>query len=123
MEGNPAVARAKFEAKQELDFAMQDALSKGTVAEVLDPSSPKYILPGIVSRHYLNSQEQAKAGLDMMRQNRESIQQGSTASTPAPKPAPQGGVPRINAQTIEDYDAQWAERRTSADYADVEPKL
>lgn len=132
MEGNPAVAKAKYEAKQELDLAVQDAMTKGNVAEILDPSSPRYILPGIVQRHYLTTQEQTKAGLDLIMQNQESARQGreaapQTKEVVSPRMMGQQAISmhkidasRANGQSIEDYDSQWAELRASAGYVNAE---
>ena len=60
-DGTPEQAQAHYAALHELQMAIDDAKEKGTIREVLDPASPKYILPGIMQRHQLSMQDQVRA--------------------------------------------------------------
>ena len=60
-DGTPEQAQAHYAALHELQMAINEAKEKGNIREILDPNSPKYILPGIMRRHQLSMQDQVNA--------------------------------------------------------------
>ena len=60
-DGTPEQAQAHYAALHELQTTIDQAKANGTVMEILNPSSPKYVLPSIMLRHQLTMRDQADA--------------------------------------------------------------
>lgn len=65
-DGTPEFANAKFSAQAELNRIIGEAEKRGDLDEILNPNSPKYILPAILSRHQLSMQDMQKAMMKKM---------------------------------------------------------
>lgn len=60
-DGTPEQAQAHYAALHELQTTIDQAKANGTVMEILNPSSPKYVLPAIMQRHQLTMRDQVDA--------------------------------------------------------------
>lgn len=78
-DANPALPQARCKAKHELDLAVQQGLEAGDILALLDPTSPKYALPGILQRNQVSTRDQVRAHLARLQQNADSAAQGARA--------------------------------------------
>lgn len=100
-DGTPEQANARYAATFELQAVIEQAQKDGTVMQLLDPNSPRYVLPGIIQRHTLNMQQQVAA-------LQKKFTQDGAAQKPSEEMLRQG-------ETYEDYQKRMASQGKAAD--------
>ena len=93
-DGTPEQANAHYAAIFELQAVMEQAQKDGTVMQLLDPNSPKYVLPGIIQRHTLTMKQQVEA-----------VAKKAGGNTDGTAP-PENKAMRKPGETIEEYKAR-----------------